>query len=288
MVRLLTSHQREAAGAAVGSGPTDLSRSCRLPIPVLRASGTPQRSETRPRAERRAPRRAAVVCARSYLNTAPLPRRRGASGAVRRSGQPSEAPRGGREHARQPPFGLLAPAGPGRQGRAAGGVAARLPPPRPAPGLRKPLASGATRRKSPLPAQQTRPSAAPRPHPRRPPRRLLRSLGVSPAEPARRPAYGVRRAAGAEPAAGTAPIAPTERGVTPLKTELSRWAGVLRRGPTPHKASWLVGSDVGWSLSRGPVATPSYSWGSEQGALVPDYYIPGLVILFAKQETVVR
>lgn len=142
-------------------------------------------------------------------------------------------------------------------------MAARLPPPRPAPGLREPLASGATRRKSPLPAQQTRPSAAPRPHPRRPPRRLLRSLGVSPAEPARRPACSVRRAAGAEPAAGTAPIAPTERGVTPLKTELSRWAGVLGRGPTPHEASWLVGSDVGWSLSRGPVATPSYSWGSE-------------------------
>lgn len=62
-----------------------LSRSCRLPIPVLRVSGTPQRSETRPRAERRAPRRAAVVCARSYLNTAPLPRRREASGAAQRS-----------------------------------------------------------------------------------------------------------------------------------------------------------------------------------------------------------
>lgn len=155
-----------------------LSRSCRLPIPVLRVSGTPQRSETRPRAERRAPRRAAVVCAR-YLNTEPLPRCRGASGAARR-GAAVNLPKplaGSREPAK--PFGLLAPAGPGRQGRAAGGVAARLPPPRPAPGLRKPLASGATRRKSPLPAQQTRPSAAPRPHPRRPPRRLLRSLGVT-------------------------------------------------------------------------------------------------------------
>lgn len=208
--------------------------------------------------------RAPISTPRHSRDAGELPARRGAAANL------PKPLAGGRERARQPPFGLLAPAGPGRQGRAAGGVAARLPPPRPAPGLRKPLASGATRRKSPLPAQQTRPSAAPRPHPRRPPRRLLRSLGVSPAEPARRPAYSVRRAAGAEPAAGTAPIAPTERGVTPLKTELSRWAGVLGRGPTPHEASWLVGSDVGWSLSRGPVATPSYSWGSEPA---PWYWI---------------
>lgn len=171
MVRLLTSHQREAAGAAAGSGPTDLSRSCRLPIPVLRASGTPQRSETRPRAERRAPRRAAVVYARSYLNTAPLPRRRGASGAARRSGQPSEAPRGGPracEAAALRASGARRPRTP-RAGRGRGGRSAPTAPPRPGPEEASGLGSHAPEVTSARPADPAQRRSAPSPKASAPP-----------------------------------------------------------------------------------------------------------------------
>lgn len=178
------------------------------------------------------------------VNTTPLPRRRGTSGAARPlAGLPARA---------KPPYGLHASSGRERQGRAAGGVAPRLPPPRPAPGLREPLASEAARRKSPQLAQQTRPRAAPRPHPRPPPRCLLRSLGVSPVEPAQRPAAGVRQ--GRNLRQGQRPLLQREKGVAPCKMERAYWSGVLGRAPAPHEAFWLVGSNMGRSLSRGPGA----------------------------------
>lgn len=171
MVRLFTSHLREAAGAAAGSGPTDLSRFCRLPIPVLRVSGTPQRSETRPRAERRAPRRAAVVCARSYLNTAPLPRRREASGAARRSGQPSEAPCWGPracEAAALRASGARRPRTP-RAGRGRGGRSAPTAPPRPGPEVVSVLGSHAPEVTSARPADPAQRRSAPSPKASAPP-----------------------------------------------------------------------------------------------------------------------
>lgn len=172
--RLLASHHREAARAAAGSGPTDLSRSCRLPIPVLRVSGTPQRSETRPRAERRAPRRAAVL---PWAERGHYPQRRATPEpprSFRRGAAAVHLPKplaGVRARAKQPPFGLLAPAGPGRQGRAAGGVAARLPPPRPAPGLRGAtgLRSRAPEVTSARPADPAQRLAAPSPKASAPP-----------------------------------------------------------------------------------------------------------------------
>lgn len=225
---------------------------------MLRASGTPQRSEKRPRAERRARTtrspspRARLSTARHSRDAEALPARRGAAVCL------PKPCAGGRARA-EPPFGPHAPAGPGRQGRAAGGVAARLPPPRPAPGLREPLASGAARRKSPPLLQLTRPSAAPRPHPRPRPRRLLRNLGVSSAEPAQRPAAGVRQ--GRSRRQKRRRLLQRERGVTSGKTERACWSDVLGRAPTPHEALWLVGSDMGRSFSRGPGSARRACWG---------------------------
>lgn len=299
---LLPSRPREAARVTAGFGPTDLSRSCRLPIPVLRASGTPQRSEKRPGAERApSPNDPLPKSASAAVNTAPLPRRRGASGAARR-GAAGNLPKplaGGRARA-TPPLGLHAPAGPGLPGRAAGGVAAGLPPPRPAPGLREPPASGAARRKSPPLLLLTRPSAAPRPHPRPRPRRLLRSLSVS--EPALRPAAGVRQ--GRRQRQGRRLLLQRERGVTPAKTVRACWSDVLGRAPTPHEALWLVGSEVGRSFSRGPGAARGACWGrpgnTDGGrlggplstghacqALSPTLPPPPPFLFFTMQETVV-
>lgn len=163
------------------------------------------------------------------------------------------------------PFGLHEPAGLGRQGRAAGGVAARLPPPRPAPGLRETLASGAARRKSPQLLQLTRPSATPRPDPRPRPHRLLRSLGVSSAEPALRPAAGVRQ--GRSQRQDQRLLLQRERGVTPGKTERACWSDVLRCAPTPHEAFWLVESDMGvelltwpWNSAGALLESREYQW----------------------------
>lgn len=225
---------------------------------MLRASGTPQRSEKRPRAQRRARTtnsrspRAQLSTPRHSREAEALPARRGAAVNLPK-------PLARRRARAKPPFGLHEPAGPGRQGRAAGGVAARLPPPRPAPGLRETLASGAARRKSPQLLQLTRPSATPRPHPRPRPHRLLRSLSVSSAEPAPRPAAGVRQ--GRSQRQGQRLLLQREGGVTPGKTERACWSDVLGCAPTPHEAFWLGGSDVGVELLTWPWKSAGACWG---------------------------
>lgn len=263
---------------------------------MLRASGTPQRSEKRPRAQRRARTThsrspgAQLSTPRHSREAQALPARRGAAVNLPK-------PLARRRARAKPPFGLHEPAGPGRQGRAAGGVAARLPPPRPAPGLRETLASGAARRKSPQLRQLTRPSATPRPHPRPRPHRLLRSLGVRPAQPALRPAAGVRQGRSQRL------LLQRERGVTPGKTERACWSDVLGCAPTPHEAFWLVGSDVGvelltwpWNSAGGLLGTPEsrkYQWRVSGWApwyrtRVPSVVAPFFFFFFTMQETVVR
>lgn len=147
-----------------------LSRSCRLPIPVLRVSGTPQRSEARPRAERRAPRRAAVVCALSYLNTAPLPRRRGASGAAQRPTfrSPSRGAETVCKAAALRASGARRPRTP-RAGRGRGGRSAPTAPPRPGPEGASGLRSHAPEVTSARPADPAQRRSAPSPKASAPP-----------------------------------------------------------------------------------------------------------------------
>lgn len=225
---------------------------------MLRVSGTPQRSATRPRAERRTPRSAAVVCERYYQDRAAPETPR----SFRRSGRPSEAPRRGPRASEAAALWAARARRPRtpRAGRGRGGRSAPAAPPRPGPEWNH-------RPPEPRAGSHLRPPSRPGPKPRRALTQGLRPDAYSatsasaPAEPSRRPACGVWRAAGAEPAPGTALIAPTGGGVTPRKIERAYWAGVLGRGPTPHGAFWLVGSDVGWSLSRGPGAARCASLG---------------------------
>lgn len=124
---------------------------------------------------------------------------------------------------RSRPPGSTRPQAPDAKGGPRAGWPLGSPPPRPAPGLKEPLASGAARRKSPRLAPQTRPSAAPRPRSRPPPSRLLRSRGFSPAEPALRPTAGVRQ--GRSLRRGQRPLPQREEGVAPCKTERACWSG---------------------------------------------------------------
>lgn len=269
--RLLASRHREAARAAAGSGPTDLSRSCRLPIPVLRVSGTPQRSETRPRAERRAPRRAAVL---PWAERGHYPQRRATPEpprSFRRGGPPSEAPRGG------PSAGEAAalwaararrPRTP-RAGRGRGGRSAPAAPPRPGP-------EGSHWPPEPRAGSHLSPPSRPGPAPRRALTQGLRPAAYSAASASAplnlpggwRAACGVRR--GRSLLQGQRSLSQRKRGVTPAQDGERLLDGSSRACPYASR-SFLVG----WERRGvGPLTSGGRGGSPLKTAPAPGYRIP--------------
>lgn len=230
------------------------------------------------------------------VNTAPLPRGPGASGAARRSGQPSEAPREAPRACEAAFWAARArrPRTP-RAGRGRGGRSAPAAPSRPGPEGDTGLRSRAPEVPSAPPVDPAQRYTAPSPKasaspPTPQPRRQARSTC---------PAAGGRRAAGAEPA----PIAPTGEGRDSGQDGarlLVRRSGVCSYASRSFLVGWKRcgggASHVALEQRGGPAGDtrePKIPMeGVWVGPLVPDARAkrccPFFFFFFTMQETVVR